>query len=87
MIKGNEMSRELHCIWVSRKADNELYFGIDAYNEDEKKVFCAEPPTFKERQLFDTDDDRGSMCVITDDMAERLMDFLWKAGIRPTENS
>lgn len=79
------MSKKIYGVWASRKVDNEVYLGIDVVDEDEKKMFCAESVTFKEWQLFDTDSESNSMCVVSDEIATGLMDYLWKIGIRPTE--
>ena len=69
-------------IWVSRKTKDEIYVGIDDVCA-EKNPMRVEKIVFTSVPLYETDD-KTAMCTISDDIAIKLMDDLWKIGIRPT---
>ncbi len=69
-------------LWASRKTTDEIYIGIDNVLT-EKNPMCVKSIIFESTQLYETDD-KTAMCTISNEIAVKLMDDLWKIGIRPT---
>jgi len=69
--------------WASKKTDTELYFGIDDHSNKDGPL-RVESVKIVPTRLYETDD-KLALCVISNEAAIRLMDSLWKAGIRPTD--
>jgi len=76
-------------LWAAKKDEESLYIGLcRVFDTDPDRagchVMCAEPLTFKDSTLYATDN-KTAMYTISNTLAVRLMNDLWKAGIRPTE--
>ncbi len=74
--------REHMRMWVAPAYACGFYVGFEFVENGE--VCCANPITFRTTAHY-AEDNKTAMCMITDNMAVKLMDDLWKAGIRPTK--
>ena len=68
--------------WAGRKSKNEIYLGVDDWR-DKDNPKRAELLEFTPVKLYEVDD-KTHMCTISNDAATKLMDYLWKLNVRPT---